>query len=110
MVQAAETDVIGPAVAPEKPVRAFDEKIAVFVDVPKQSIAVFVLFQRGNQPIGTLPGPGAAILMGQPFTAGRAEFIAQSQPGGCFNLLRQLLSQLLHAQHHAEAVFGVVLK
>ena len=81
MIQAAKADIIGPAVTAEQPLRPFDQKISVCVDVVEKCIIAFNLFQSGDQSVGPLTGPSAVILIGQPVTTGRFEFLTQFQWG-----------------------------
>ena len=110
MVQAAEADIVGPAVTAEDPVRTLDEEVLVRIDRVEQRIIAFFFFQQRGQFRRPFAGAGAVVDVGQPVGAGRLQFVAHRQFGRRFDVRRQAQPRLFDAEEHAVAVFGVVFE
>ena len=76
MVKTAEADIIGPAVAAKDPLRPFDQKVFVLVNVIEQRVIAFDLFQSGNQLVSPLTRAVAAVLLCKPLAASFLEFLS----------------------------------
>ena len=110
MVEAAVADIIGPAVAAEDPVAAFDEEIPFVVEVLQDRILPFMNFQKSCETVGTLPRPRAFSLVVEPvfqgiFDIGRDIFMECGFcQAGCMTAV------VFSPQEHAEAILGIVFK
>ena len=117
VIQAAVTDIIGPAVAAEHPHGGLHQHI--FHVIQSGYIRFFTAgrvviqssFQFCNQGLGSLAGSGAVILSFQPclgsfHQAYRSIFTAHNG-GGQFH---SLVAAMLNSHVHAVAEFGVVFK
>ena len=131
VIQAAEADIIGPAVAAEDPDGLLDEDVLVLqhfarsrarvtiallavldpVGFPLGAGHVKTFLARGNQLLGGGFGQVRVLGVLEPFLAGQLQFrrgILDTDQ--FFNGLGQLGAALVDGQVHAEAELGVVFK
>ena len=111
MVQSAVTDIIGPAVAAEDPVAAFDEVLFQIQDALQRCIGSGFFRQQFSQFISPFTGTFADIFVFFPFFHGRLQFCrAFAFRQGGVNQFFYAIPGLFHAQEHAQPVFRIVFK
>ena len=113
MVQAAESDVIGPAVAAEAPDRFLDQQVGHGFDFFHQRCLASRAGEDVLYPVAVLAGGRGIVLAIQPGFHGLFEFgrdVRVDAVSGYLHQVGQFVAPAVQRQAHAVAVFGRILE
>ena len=109
VIQAAEADIIRPAVAAEDPVRLLCKELLVFQEL-RAALAGSILLQFSDKRLRSSGVRLAVVLRGEVRLASRLLFRICRRIHQLFDTRDESLADRVVTQRHAQAVLGVVLE
>ena len=110
VIQTAEADVIGPAVAAENPLRTFEEKVAIRAQFLHIGVGVVPRVQERDDAVGPFARAFTFHVMSAPVFERFAQFRIVDRRTEIIHDRAQTFTDGVVAGEHAETEFRVVLK